>query len=68
MAGLVDHLRGGVELRVDARDLLDDLRGADQSALLAVQELREVVSLRMAPQLRAFFLGQPFPNRRSKDR
>ena len=37
----VHDLRGGVVLGVDPRHLLDDLRGADQRALLAVHELRQ---------------------------
>ncbi len=41
MAGLVDHLGGRVVLRVDPRHRLDDLRGAEQRALLTVQELRQ---------------------------
>ena len=39
VAGLVHHLRRRVVLGVDPRDGLDDLRGADQRALLAVHEL-----------------------------
>jgi hypothetical protein len=53
----IHHLRGGIELCLDIGNLLDNLGGANEGTLFAVQELREVVSLRMAPQLRAFFLG-----------
>ena len=41
MAGLVDHLGGGVVLGVDPRNGFDDLGGAQQGALLAVHELRQ---------------------------
>ena len=41
VAGLVDDLRGGVELGVVPRHGLDDLGRAQQRALLAVQELRQ---------------------------
>ena len=65
---LIHHLRRGIELRLDVGHLLDDLRGANESALLSVQELRKVMSLRMAPQVCTLFVGQAFPNRRSKNR
>ena len=39
VARLVHHLGGGVELAVDVGNRLHDLRGADQRALLAVEEL-----------------------------
>ena len=39
VAGLVHHLGGGVVLGVDPRHGLDDLGGAQQRALLAVEEL-----------------------------
>jgi hypothetical protein len=42
VARLVDDLRGGVELGVDARHLLHDLRRADERALLAVHELGQL--------------------------
>ena len=41
VAGLVDDLRGGVELGVVPGHGLDDLGGAEQRALLAVHELAE---------------------------
>ena len=41
VAGLVHHLRRRVVLGVDPRHGLDDARGAQQRALLAVHELRE---------------------------
>src|SRR6185437_13209650 len=51
MPRLVNDLRRGVEFGVDALDLLHDLGGADQRALLAVHELRNVEGLEIAPQL-----------------
>src|SRR3546814_17700492 len=47
VTGLVHHLGGRVVLRVDPRHRLHDLGGADESALLAVEELaqRPVVAL-----------------------
>ena len=45
VARLIHHLGGGVELRLDIGHLLDDFRGADQRALLAVQKLRKVIGL-----------------------
>ena len=52
VAGLVHHLRRGVVLGVDPRDGLDDAGGAQQRALLAVEELREqrVLDLDADPQ------------------
>ena len=44
VAGLVDDLRAGVQLGVVPRHGLDDLGGAQQRALLAVQELAEASS------------------------
>ena len=41
VAGLVDDLGAGVQLGVVPRHGLDDLGGADQRALLAVEELAE---------------------------
>ena len=52
VARLVDDLRRGVELGVDGRHLLHDLRGADERALLAVQELRELPGLEVVPDSR----------------
>ena len=51
VAGLVHHLGRGVVLGVDPRHGLDDLRGADQRALLAVHELRQRPVLRLDPEL-----------------
>ncbi len=45
--GLVHHLRRRVVLGVDPRNGLDDLRGADERALLAVEELRQRPVLRL---------------------
>ena len=42
VARLVHGLRAGVVLGVDPRHRADELRGDDQRALLAVQELREL--------------------------
>ena len=41
VARLVDHLRRRVELAVESRHRVDQLRGREQRALLAVQELRQ---------------------------
>ncbi|MEZ5298794.1 MAG: hypothetical protein R2697_21680 [Ilumatobacteraceae bacterium] len=41
VAGLVDHLRRRVQLGVVPRHGLDDLGGAEQGALFAVEELRQ---------------------------
>ena len=51
VAGLVHHLRRRVVLGVDPRHRLDDLRGADQRALLAVHELRQRPVLRLDAEL-----------------
>ena len=69
VARLVHHLRRRVVLGVDPRHGLDDARGAEQRALLAVHELREQRVLQLdadlAPLLvaevldrRAFGLGE----------
>ena len=58
VACLVDHLGGGVVLGVDPRDGLDDLGGADQGALLAVQELAEAPVHRLDAQVLPFLLVQ----------
>ena len=44
VARLVHHLGGAVELGLDPRHRVDDLRGREQRALLAVQELRQAAS------------------------
>ncbi len=67
MARLIHHLGGGIELRLDIGDLLDDLRGANQRALLAMEELRKIVGLRMTPQVGLFLFGQALPDRRAED-
>ena len=58
VAGLVDHLGRGVELRVDVRHRLHDLGGADQRALLAVHELAELPR-RQVPAHLALVLRSP---------
>ena len=66
VAGLVHHLRRRVVLGVDPRHRLDDLRGADERALLAVEELRQRPVLRLDAEARAtpssphFSNGVPF--------
>ena len=57
VAGLVHHLRRRVVLRVDPRHGLDDLRGADQRALLAVEELRERPVLALDAELDPLVVG-----------
>ena len=47
MAGLVHDLGGRVVLGVDPGDRLDDLGGADERALLAVEELGQGPALRL---------------------
>src|SRR5262249_16301235 len=65
VARLVHDLGRGVELRVDARDLLDDLRRADERPLLAVQELRELPRLEMAACIRLLPRREPAPHVRA---
>ena len=57
VAGLVHHLRRRVVLGVDPRDGLDDLRGADERALLAVEELAHPPVERLDRELRPLALG-----------
>ena len=68
VARLVDHLRRGVELGVDARHLLHDLRGADQRALLAVQELRQLPGLKVAAEIRLLLARQSLADVGAEDR
>src|SRR5947199_115314 len=68
MARLVHHLRGGVEFGVDARHLLHDLGGADERPLLAVQELRELPGLEVAPEGGLLLAREPLPHGRAEDR
>ena len=64
----VDDLRRRVELGVDARHLLHDLRGAHERALLAVQELRELPRLDVPANVRALLAGEPVPHVGAEDR
>ena len=64
VAGLVHHLRGRVVLRVDPRHGLDDLRGAHQRALLAVEELAEHEVLLVDGELGPLLLA-PLRHRRA---
>ena len=68
VARLVDHLGRGVELGVDVRHLLHDLGGADQRALLAVHELRELPGLEVAAHLRVLGRVMRFQTLRAEDR
>ena len=52
VARLVGDLVGGVELRLLPRHALHDLRGRQQRALLAVQELRQHEGVHVELQLR----------------
>ena len=63
VARLVDHLRRGVVLGVDPRHGLDDAGGAQQRALLTVQELREEPVLTLDLQLHPLVLGPVFERR-----
>ncbi len=56
--GLVHHLRGRVVLGVDPRHGLDDARGAQQRALLAVHELREHRVLELDRDLAPLLLAE----------
>ena len=67
VARLVHHLGGGVELAVDVGNRLHDLRGADQRALLAVEELREVPRGGVVAELAAGLLVHRVPHRRAPD-
>ena len=66
VAGLVHHLRRGVVLGVDPRHGLDDARGAEQRALLAVHELRERPVLALDAELDPLLLG-PLLERRARE-
>ena len=57
MACLVHHLCRRVVLGVDPGNGLDDLRGADQRALLTVHELRQRPVLRLDPELDPFLVA-----------
>jgi hypothetical protein len=50
VARLVHHLRRAVLLRLVPRHRVDDLRGREQRALLAVQELAELPGDRLVAQ------------------
>src|SRR5262249_40419879 len=50
-----------------ARHLLDDLRGADERALLAVEELRELPRLLVAARRGSLLAGHPIPDVRAED-
>ena len=67
VAGLVDDLGGGVELRVDVRHRLDDLGGADERALLAVHELAELPRREVPAHLAPLVVGHLVPPRRAVD-
>src|SRR6185437_11327933 len=64
MPRLVHHLGGGVVLGVDPRHRFHDLGGTQQSALLAVQELRKRPVLRFATELDPF-VRRPLLERRA---
>ena len=57
VASFVHHLRRRVVLRVDPRNGLDDLGGAEQRALLAVHELAQRPVLRLDAELDPLLLG-----------
>ena len=57
VAGLVDDLGGGVQLGVVPGHGLGDLGGAQQGALLAVQELRERPAPLVDPELEPFLVA-----------
>jgi hypothetical protein len=62
VAGLVHDLGRGVVLGVDPRDRLDDLGGAEQSALLAVHELAEGPVLLSRPSSHPLGVSPHFSN------
>ena len=64
VAGFVHHLRRRVVLGVDPRHGLDDARGAEQRALLAVEELRERPVLALDAELDPLLVG-PLRERRA---
>ena len=57
VAGFVHHLGAGVQLGVVPRDGLDDLGGADQCTLLAVQELAELPVATLDTKLEPLFVA-----------
>ena len=63
VAGLVHHLRRRVVLGVDPRHGLDDARGAQQRALLAVEELREQRVLHLDADLAPLLLAEVLDRR-----
>jgi hypothetical protein len=67
VARLVHHLGGGVELGVEVGDGLDDLGGADQRALLAVEELGELPGDHVVADLAPFPLAERRPGARAVD-
>jgi len=67
VARLVHHLGGGVELGVEVRHGLDDLGGADQRALLAVEELGELPGDHVVAHLGALPLAERLPGARAVD-
>ena len=68
VARLVGHLLRGVELRVDAWHGVDDLRGRQQGALLAVHELRQRPGHLLGAQLPDVLLAELLPDVRAVDR
>ena len=68
MPRLVHDLRRGVELRVEIGDGLDDLRGGDQRALLAMHELRDLRGLQVVAYLAALLVGHAVPDVGAVDR
>ena len=63
VAGLVHHLRRRVVLGVDPRHRLDDPRGAQQRALLAVQELGQQRVLHLDADLGPLLLAEVLDRR-----
>jgi len=59
VAGLVDDLARGVQLAVEVVDRVDQLRGRQQCALLAVHELRQRPGEHLDVELLALGLGHP---------
>ena len=57
VTGLVHDLRAGIELGVVPRNGLDDLGGAQQRTLLAVQELAEAPVAALDAELQPFLLA-----------
>ena len=63
VAGFVHHLRRRVVLGVDPRHGLDDARGAEQRALLAVHELRQQRVLELDADLAPLLLAEVLDRR-----